>query len=102
MVEKCTLCEQKTSQGELPQCVAQCGGRARYFGDLDKGWDSFVGAGKVNHTGDASYESVSTEFCKLTDIVRPFTDSDVHHLPDTGNEPSFRYILRNHEWKGGE
>ena len=102
VVEKCTLCEQKTSQGELPQCVAQCGGRARYFGDLDKGWDSFVGAGKVNHTGDASYESVSTEFCKLTDIVRPFTDSDVHHLPDTGNEPSFRYILRNHEWKGGE
>ena len=56
----------------------------------------------MNHTGDASYESVSTEFCKLTDIVRPFTDSDVHHLPDTGNEPSFRYILRNHEWKGGE
>lgn len=24
VVEKCTLCEQKIAQGELPQCVAQC------------------------------------------------------------------------------
>ena len=29
VVEKCTLCEQKIAQGELPQCVAQCGARAR-------------------------------------------------------------------------
>ena len=35
VVEKCTLCEQKIAQGELPQCVAQCGGRARFFGDLE-------------------------------------------------------------------
>ena len=28
VVEKCTLCEQKLSQGELPQCVSQCGGNA--------------------------------------------------------------------------
>ena len=31
VVEKCTLCEQRISQGELPQCVAQCGARARFF-----------------------------------------------------------------------
>ena len=37
VVEKCTLCEQRIAQGELPSCVAQCGGRARFFGDLDKG-----------------------------------------------------------------
>ena len=36
VVEKCTLCEQKVAQGELPQCVSQCGGRARFFGDLEK------------------------------------------------------------------
>ena len=29
VVEKCTLCEQKIAQGELPQCVAQCGGGGR-------------------------------------------------------------------------
>ena len=28
VVEKCTLCEQRTAQGELPQCVTQCGSRA--------------------------------------------------------------------------
>ena len=28
VVEKCTLCEQITAQGGLPQCVIQCGGRA--------------------------------------------------------------------------
>ena len=30
VVEKCTMCEQRISQGELPQCVAQCGARARF------------------------------------------------------------------------
>ncbi len=41
VVEKCTLCEQITAQGGLPQCVIQCGGRARFFGDLDKGIGTF-------------------------------------------------------------
>ena len=35
VVEKCTLCEGIVAAGGLPQCVQQCGGRARYFGDLD-------------------------------------------------------------------
>ena len=29
VVEKCTLCQQRTAQGELPQCVSQCCGMAR-------------------------------------------------------------------------
>ena len=102
VVEKCTLCEQKIAQGELPQCVAQCGGRARFFGDLDAGLDSFVGAGKVSIAGDAGYDAVNSEFCTYGDIAKPYTDSDVHHLPNVGNDPSFLYILRNHEWKGEE
>ncbi len=36
-MEKCTLCEQNVGQGELPQCVSQCGGRARFFGDFEQG-----------------------------------------------------------------
>ena len=102
VVEKCTLCEQKTAQGELPQCVAQCGARARYFGDLDEGLDSFVGAGKVSIGDDASYDAVNSQFCTSGEIARPYTEADVHHLPNVGNDPSFLYILRNHEWKGGE
>ena len=102
VVEKCTLCEQKIAQGELPQCVAQCGGRARFFGDLDAGLDSFVGAGKVSIAGDAGYDAVNSEFCTYGEIAKPYTDSDVHHLPNVGNDPSFLYILRNHVWKGEE
>ncbi len=98
VVEKCTLCEQKTAQGELPQC----GARARYFGDLDEGLDSFVGAGKVSIGDDASYDAVNSQFCTYGEIARPYTEADVHHLPNVGNDPSFLYILRNHEWKGGE
>lgn len=102
VVEKCTLCEQKIAQGELPQCVAQCGARARYFGDLEQGLDSFVGAGKVSIAEDAGYDEVLSKFCTYGDIAKPYTDSDVHHLPNVGNDPSFLYILRNHEWKGEE
>ena len=102
VVEKCTLCEQKIAQGELPQCVAQCGARARYFGDLEQGLDSFVGAGKVSSAEDAGYDEVLSKFCTYGDIAKPYTDSDVHHLPNVGNDPSFLYILRNHEWKGEE
>lgn len=102
VVEKCTLCEQKIAQGELPQCVAQCGARARYFGDLEQGLNSFVGAGKVSIAEDAGYDEVLSKFCTYGEIAKPYTDSDVHHLPNVGNDPSFLYILRNHEWKGEE
>ena len=90
VVEKCTLCEQRIAQGELPQCVTQCGGLARFFGDLDKGIESFQGA----MLGEGY--TVLGEFCE------PFEDADVHQLPNVGNNPAFRYILRKHEWQGEE
>ena len=102
VVEKCTLCSQIVGQGGLPQCVIQCGGRARFFGDLDEGLESFKGAGKIDHSADASYEAVLSEFCTLGEIAKPFSEEDVHHLPDVGNGPSFSYILRNRDWKGDE
>lgn len=86
VVEKCTLCEQRITQGELPQCVTQCTGIARYFGDLDEGIETFRGAcGAV-----------------LGDKAKPWTDDDVHHLPDYGNHPQVSYIMRNMEWIGGD
>ena len=86
VVEKCTLCEQKIAQGELPQCVSQCGGMARWFGDLDEGLESFRGA---------RGETLGA-FCE------PFMEADVHTLPDVGNGPEGRYILRRMTWRGGE
>ena len=28
--------------------------------------------------------------------------TEVHHLPNAGNDPSFVYVLRDREWKGDE
>lgn len=90
VVEKCTRCYQKTQEGELPACVISCGGRARWFGDMDKGWDDFKGSLDANG-----------EPLRLTneDYIKPFTDADVHSLPDSGNHPSDRFILRNRVWR---
>ncbi len=107
-MEKCTLCEQKIAQGELPQCVAQCGGRARFFGDLEQGIESFECPGP--DLNDRSYEAQAAGRMKLGDVtgednaypVKPYQDSEVHHLPNTGNGPSFVYILRNEQWQGEE
>ena len=104
VVEKCTLCEQKIAQGELPQCVAQCGGRARWFGDFEQGIESFVGpANPRKKTGDdTSYDAVHDERTRITDYVQPWEDGDVHALPNAGNEPIMRYILRGRTWRGKE
>lgn len=91
VVEKCTLCEQRITQGQLPACVAQCGGNARWVGDIDEGLDSFVG----------TYDPEGHQR-KMVDFIEDFSEDDIHHLPDAGNKPAFAYILRNHEWKGGD
>ena len=102
VVEKCTLCEQLVDKGELPACVAQCGGRARFFGDLDEGIDSFE-APEIGYDVDRSYDNLYTgNRVKLGDMAKEYTEADVHHLPDVGNGPHFAYILRDRDWKGGE
>ncbi len=90
VVEKCTRCYQKTNEGEMPACVTACGGSARFFGDLDAGYDDF--RGRLDENGN----NIS-----LTDTsyVKPFTEADVHTLPDSGNGPTDRFILRNRTWR---
>ena len=108
VVEKCTLCEQKISEGELPQCVSQCGGRARWFGDLDEGIESFVAP--ACDTEDRSYEAQFNARQVLGEVtgegpeypVKPYSEEEIYHLPDVGNDPSFVYILRGETWQGGE
>ena len=86
VVEKCTMCEQLISQGGLPQCVSQCGGMARWFGDAEGDIRDFKGA-----RGET-----------LGNFCEDFTDADVHHLPDVGNGPEGIFILRHMDWKGEE
>ncbi|MCD8200291.1 MAG: 4Fe-4S dicluster domain-containing protein [Coriobacteriaceae bacterium] len=101
VVEKCTLCEQRIAQGSLPQCVAQCNGRARYFGDIEQGIENLVGPRDPKHTGGSvDYEGVEGARVTLGDYVEPFEESEVYHLTDVGNGPSMAYILRSRDWKG--
>ncbi len=82
IVEKCTLCHDRIVDGELPQCVINCVGMAKWFGDLDEGIENFKG-----HDG-----------VTMGETIKPYEESDVHHLANSGNDPSFVYILRNHTW----
>ncbi len=101
VVEKCTLCQQKIAQGELPQCVAQCGGRARFFGDLDASIESFEAPWVVDVTeGNPSYEKMQATRITLGESLPAYDESEVHRLPSTGNDPSFVYILRDRKWQG--
>lgn len=103
VVEKCTLCEQKIAQGELPQCVAQCGARARFFGDLEQGIELFEAPGDYHAlNGMCDYDSMGKTRITFGERALAYGDDDIHHLPDVGNSPSYLYVLRNHEWKGGE
>lgn len=69
VVEKCTLCQQLTSVGELPSCVKNCSAGARFYGDLD---DPDSDASKALAAADAD---------------------SIHQLKDVGNSPSTAYIL---------
>ena len=94
VVEKCTLCEQKVVQGELPQCVTQCAARARFFGDLDQGVDNFEGpAAPVDPTA-VSYDDMLSTRVKMKDYVEAYKQTDIHHLADAGNGPKLMYLLR--------
>ena len=86
VADKCNLCDEITSEGGLPQCVTQCGGMARWYGDLDEGIETFKGA----------RDEV------LGDFVEPYTDDDIYRLEDSGNDPQGVYILRHMAWQGGD
>lgn len=77
VVEKCTLCTQLTSAGNLPACVSGCPGHARFYGDLD------------DPESDASKRLASVD------------PADIHVLKDVGNDPQTKYILspRIGDWK---
>ena len=100
VVEKCTLCEQKIAQGELPQCVAQCGSRARFFGDLEQGVDGFE-APAPPQALSCDYAEMQQTRVTLKEYVEPYAEDEIHRLPDVGNGPELMYLLRSdRKWRG--
>ena len=100
VVEKCTLSEQKIAQGELPQCVAQCGSRARFFGDLEQGVDGFE-APAPPQALSCDYAEMQQTRVTLKEYVEPYTEDEIHRLPDVGNGPELMYLLRSdRKWRG--
>lgn len=78
VVEKCTLCSQRTVQGEAPACVVNCCAGARLYGDLD------------DPTSDVSK------------AIAAAGGDAVRHLPDPGDSnPATVYILHDDiaHWK---
>ena len=99
VVEKCTMCEQLIAQGGLPQSVTQCGGLARFFGDLEQGIETFETL-KPGADTDRAYNTLTNNRVTLGEFVKPYEEADVHFLPDVGNKPTFAYILRDRKWQG--
>lgn len=89
VVEKCDMCKELIDEGKRPQCVEQCGGLARFFGDAEGDILDFKGP----------YDRTLREYMESGN-VEAFEDSDIYRLPDDGNGPTLIYILRNTEWKG--
>ncbi len=85
IVEKCNMCRDLTDAGKLPQCVSQCVGLAKWYGDIDDDPTMLSFKGGDDQT--------------LGEACMDFSDDEVHTLPDAGNGPSIRYILRGKEWR---
>ena len=78
VVEKCTLCSQRTQVGELPACVVNCCAGARMYGNLD---------------------DPTSDVAKAVAAAGP---DAVHNLPDPGDsKPATVYILHDDiaHWK---
>lgn len=84
VVEKCTMCKELIDDGGLPQCVTQCGGMARWFGDIE---------GDIRNFQGARGETLGT-FCEDFDDSQVFTFSN-----EAGTDPASKYILRHMKWQ---
>ena len=80
-------------------CVAQCGARARFFGDLDQGVENFEAPAHPDTPG-CQYDEMTKTRVKLKDYVEAFTENDIHHLTNKGNNPKLMYLLREgRKWR---
>jgi len=77
---KCTLCSHLTEPDEQPACVKACCAKARFVGEIDD--DNSIVSQKLRAAGK----------------------ENIHSMPDTGNQPTVRYILhgKTAHWQNRE
>lgn len=74
IADKCNLCVQRRKVNGIPACVRNCAGNALHFGDIN----------------DPESE---------VSVLLKKNEGHVYTLKDeNGNQPSGRFILKNHEW----
>ena len=72
VMEKCTLCRERTDEGETPMCVVCCPTHASVFGDLDD----------PNSEVSKLVNSLHTE--RL--FTEHGTEPQVYYIPDLGGQ----------------
>jgi len=77
VMDKCDICSELRARGEKPACVKNCAGSAIHYGDISD---------------------------PESDVSKLLRDAgeNVYSLPDKGNKPSGRFILRGAKWKEEE
>lgn len=100
VAEKCNLCKERLEQDQLPMCVAECGARAKYFGTVEDGIETFQALAPTHDLATSYEDMVNENRTTAGEWLEPWTEDDVYQLPDSGNGPSFYYILRNRKWYG--
>ena len=67
---------------------------------IGRAYGEFLKPGKIVVGGDVRLTSESLKLALARGLIDAGTD--VHHLPNVGNDPCFAFILRNRDWKGDE
>ena len=75
VMDKCDTCLSRRQDGKLPYCVQNCPGECLHVGDIN---------------------DPDSDVAKLLSQADPAT---VHTLPDSGNHPAVKYILKNDTWQ---
>lgn len=87
VAEKCIFCEGRLEEGELPSCVVNCPGGARFFGDLEdpeSAVSQFISSNEVERIDETSFYYATVEGMPLAAL--PFATTPVEEEKEEAKE----------------